>query len=109
MDDKSYVTAELPIPDAIHELITQLLLQGAEPAEISYHLTTHALNLGFQLAPSLCEALSVITSALNHSIGHYASEAAKRRPESLVEDSLLEDDSAKPPVITLEDKTRTLH
>ncbi|MFC1740113.1 hypothetical protein ACFL0N_01375 [Pseudomonadota bacterium] len=72
MSEKNPTSADSRVQDAIYELISDLLQEGASPAEISYHLTLHALNMGIQLAPSVHHAYSVIASAILHTTQHHA-------------------------------------
>ena len=72
MSEKNSTSPDTRVQDAIYKLITQLLGEGGSPAEISYHLTLHALNLAVQFARSAHDAYSVVASAILHTSQHHA-------------------------------------
>ena len=108
MSENNHTSPDTRVQDAIYELITELLGEGRSPAEISYHLTLHALNLGIQLAPTVHHAYAAIATAIMHTTQHHAEANEEKAPEPIdAEPALKENDSSI--VVPFEHRDKTVH
>jgi len=108
MDEKNHTSTESSVKDAIYEFISTLLAEGASPAEISFHLTAHALSLGLQLAPNAHSALATVSLALHQVSDMHAQASIDSESENDAEPSSINGDENSI-VVELSHGPKTFH